>query len=252
VNQLKESSINADGILSVEGRTTPVKTRVVAHNQHVVRVDREDVELISNETQLELFKLASKAILNSDVVVISDYSKGSITKGLLEGVIDECRAAKKPVIIDPKGKDYSKYSGATILTPNRREAAEACGVEEYSHDAVLRSGSRLLTDLGLEAVVITEGEEGVTVFEKGKPPVSMEAEAHEIYDVTGAGDTVIATLAVALAAGFAIVDSVRLANTAASLVVEQVGTTSISIGALVDKLKIANFKASDSGSATAV
>jgi D-beta-D-heptose 7-phosphate kinase/D-beta-D-heptose 1-phosphate adenosyltransferase len=249
--QLDESSISAENIVTANERPTPVKTRVIAHSQHVVRVDREIAEPISNDVQSELTKLALRAIPVVDVVVISDYAKGTVTDRVLKLVIDECRAHGKPIVIDPKGKDYSKYSGATILTPNRREAADACGIDEFSHDAVLRSGERLLADLGVEAVLITEGENGVTIFEKGSAPVSLPAEAHAIYDVTGAGDTVIATLAVAIGAGMSMIDGVRLANTAASLVVEQVGTTAISFDALTAKLGNADFKFENDGSITA-
>jgi rfaE bifunctional protein kinase chain/domain len=244
IDQMQDSLLSTDGILHLKGRPTAIKTRVIAHSQQVVRVDRESTSTIDATTESSLSQLALQAASGADIVVVSDYAKGTLTPQLVASVIETCRMLNKPVLIDPKGKDYSRYLGATILTPNRREAAEACGIDEYSDDAVFRSGTQLLTDLDLNAVVITEGEHGVTIFEKGKPPASIQAEAREIYDVTGAGDTVIAALAVALGAGLSIADGIRLANTAASLVVEQVGTTTVSFEALVTKLEQAHIKIS--------
>ena len=149
-------------------------------------------------------------------------------------------AAKKagiPVIVDPKGKDYSKYKGASFLTPNKREALDACGMDGYLPDALVRAGQKLTEQLELQGLVITEGEKGMTLFERDGGTTKLNARARETYDVTGAGDTVIACLGVALAAGLTKYDAVFLSNLAASLVVEQVGTTAISIENLIDKLE---------------
>jgi D-beta-D-heptose 7-phosphate kinase/D-beta-D-heptose 1-phosphate adenosyltransferase len=137
----------------------------------------------------------------------------------------------KPVLVDPKGKDYSKYKGAALLTPNRREAAEACNFEDTG-DVVNRAGSKLMSDLNLDALLVTEGEEGMTLFRRSQSSIKMEAEARLVYDVTGAGDTVIATFAVAVGAGADVETAARLANAAAGLVVEQVGTTAVTLAGL--------------------
>lgn len=136
------------------------------------------------------------------------------------------------VLVDPKGKDYSKYRGASVITPNRREAAEACNLEENGLDFVERAGAKLLDDLDVNAVLITQGEKGMTLFQNALGPVNFEAAAREVYDVTGAGDTVIATLATAIGAGADMETATGLANIAAGLVVEQVGTSSISLADL--------------------
>ena len=131
------------------------------------------------------------------------------------------------MLVDPKGKDYGKYRGATLLTPNRREAAEACNLDDNGNFNVNAAGTRLLEEHGLEAILITEGEHGMTLFRSGREPVHMSALARAVYDVTGAGDTVIATLAAAVGAGLDLEQAANLANIAAGIVVEQVGTTTI-------------------------
>ena len=239
-NQLQQhlasNSIDSEHLLEIADRPTSVKTRVVAHSQHVVRVDRETINAIDSETESKLVERVREMLDSVDLLIISDYAKGTLTQPVLESVIQVARSRNIPVLIDPKGKDYSKFKGASVITPNRREAAEACSLDEHRDDVVSIAGRRLITELGLDAIIITEGEKGMTLFERDVPETSFKAEAHEIYDVTGAGDTVIATLGVAMAAGVPLVDAVRMANTAASLVVEQVGTTAISSERLFDKL----------------
>src|SRR5690606_12207944 len=168
----------------------------------------------------------------SKAVVVSDYAKGLLTEEILRAVIDLARAAGIPVLADPKGKRYGKYSGATILTPNKREAAEACSMDESEPGVVEHAGNVLVKDLGLDALLITRGEEGMTLFESSGEPRHMPTRAREIYDVTGAGDTVIAAMAVGLATGKSFADAAAVANAAAGLAVEQVGTTIVTKGML--------------------
>ena len=238
-SQLKQhlgsNSIDHEHLLEIADRPTSVKTRVVAHSQHVVRVDRETINSIDSATASKLVERVRELLTGADLLIISDYAKGTLTKTVLESTIESARKRNIPILVDPKGKDYSKFKGASVITPNRREAAEACSLDEHRDDVVATAGRRLLDELNLKAIIITEGEKGMTLFEGSSSQTSFKAEAHEIYDVTGAGDTVIATLGVALAAGVPLVDAVRLANTAASLVVEQVGTTAISSERLFDK-----------------
>ena len=233
---LATNSIDSEHLIEIADRTTSVKTRVVAHSQHVVRVDRETINSIDSKTEAIVIDRVRELLDSTDLLIISDYAKGTLTSPVLESAIQDARSRKIPVLIDPKGKNYSKFKGASVITPNRREAAEACSLDEHRDDVVRMAGRRLLSELGLDAIIITEGEKGMTLFEGNAPETSFKAEAHEIYDVTGAGDTVIATLGVAMAAGVSLIDAVRLANTAASLVVEQVGTTAISSERLFEKL----------------
>jgi D-beta-D-heptose 7-phosphate kinase/D-beta-D-heptose 1-phosphate adenosyltransferase len=232
------NSIGSEHLIETPDRPTSVKTRVVAHSQHVVRVDREMIDLIDSETESKLIARVRGLIDSIDLMIISDYAKGTLTRHVLESVIGDARSRNIRVLVDPKGKDYSKFKGATVLTPNRREAAEACSLDEHNDDVVSIAGRRLVSDLELEAIVITEGDKGMTLFNGRSSETTFNAEAHEIYDVTGAGDTVIATLGVAMAAGVPLIDAVRIANTAASLVVEQVGTTAISSERLFEKLTV--------------
>jgi D-beta-D-heptose 7-phosphate kinase/D-beta-D-heptose 1-phosphate adenosyltransferase len=227
--ELSARGVDASSLIRLNGRPTSVKTRVIAHNQQVVRVDSENANPLSEEHE----RIARAAILESlsdaEIVVVSDYAKGFLTDGLLRLLIDECERRNTMILIDPKGKDYLKYKGATLLTPNRREAADACNLEESLPDLVQRSGEKLLAELSLEQLLITEGEHGMTLFQRGAAPVHIETAAKVIYDVTGAGDTVVAVLATALCGGFDFAQAAELANLAAGIVVEQVGTSVVTI-----------------------
>jgi D-beta-D-heptose 7-phosphate kinase/D-beta-D-heptose 1-phosphate adenosyltransferase len=228
---LSSSNVSADHLIRDEKRPTTVKTRVIAHSQQVVRVDQEDPDRISPETEELICKRLQDLIPTADAIAISDYAKGMLTDSLLETLFELAAENSKPVLVDPKGRSYGKYIGATLLTPNRREAAEACNFDD-GQDVVERAGEKLMTEFGFDTVLITQGEEGMTLFRRSHDPFHLHAQAREVYDVTGAGDTVLATLATALGAGADVEEAARLANVAAGLVVEQVGTTTITIAEL--------------------
>lgn len=236
-DNLNLAQISSKRLVIAPDRPTSLKTRIVAHNQHVVRVDRESRAFIDQRVEKLVLDNLDEALPSADLLIISDYAKGTLSSAVLSSAIRSANERGIPVLTDPKGKDYSKYRGVTLITPNRREAADACSLDEHGHDVVTVAGKRLVEELGLKAIIITEGEKGMTLFQRDGNVRSYGAEAHEIFDVTGAGDTVIATLGVAMAAGLSLEDSVRVANTAASLVVEQVGTTSVSIEKLERKLE---------------
>jgi D-beta-D-heptose 7-phosphate kinase/D-beta-D-heptose 1-phosphate adenosyltransferase len=160
-------------------------------------------------------------------VIVSDYAKGMLTDHFLTGLIRETRSQGKLLIVDPKGRDFSRYKGASVVTPNRREAADACGIDTGSPDVVERSGKQLMDSLELQALLITEGEHGMTLFESGGEDTHFQSLARHVYDVTGAGDTVIATFTAAIAAGNSFIEAARLANAAAGLVVGEIGTTHV-------------------------
>ena len=225
---LREAGINKFSLVKLRGRSTTVKTRIVANNQHVVRIDHETTTDVSaKDVDLIAAKL-SKAIESSDVVLLSDYAKGFLTDRLLGRIMSAAKKFKKIVLVDPKGKDYSRYAGATILTPNERETAEACHIDTHRHDLIDKAATDLLERIGLSALLVTRGAKGMTLIRANEKPVHLRASARKVFDVTGAGDTVIASLAVALGSGLDLVDSARFANAAAGLVVEQVGTTALS------------------------
>ncbi|MBA2335452.1 MAG: D-glycero-beta-D-manno-heptose-7-phosphate kinase [Blastocatellia bacterium] len=224
---LQKSNISAFELFPIKDRKTTVKTRIVAHNQQVVRLDQETSTPLNTRETASLLKKIEAAFDLIDVVILSDYAKGFLTDELIRRLISQGKKKGKIVLIDPKGKDYSKYSGATILTPNQREAADACGLEDNCSNLVERSGEMLLERLGLKALLITQGEKGMTLLQKGKSSSYLPATARKVYDVTGAGDTAIATMAVALGSGMDFLQAAEIANTAAGLVVEKIGTTPI-------------------------
>ncbi|MBK8467139.1 MAG: D-glycero-beta-D-manno-heptose-7-phosphate kinase [Chloracidobacterium sp.] len=227
VTLLKRKGVESDSLVRIAGRPTSVKTRVIAHSQQVVRVDQETTEDFSDEDHESIWKNIAAVLPDVDAIIVSDYAKGLLLPSLLWRLIDSARSQGKIVLVDPKGKNYSRYAGASLITPNRREAAEACNLNEDMPDLVSIAGNQLLNELDLAMVLITQGEDGMTLFQKDKEPFHLSTAAKETYDVTGAGDTVIASLGVAFGAGLDFVEAARIANLAAGLVVEQVGTTAI-------------------------
>lgn len=226
---LEPTGISPQHLVTVPGRPTTVKTRVIAHSQQVARIDQETDAALDKASESMLSEKLTQLLSQADAIILSDYAKGLLTDELIARVITMAANAGKKLLVDPKGKDYTKYRGAAIITPNRREAAEACNFHENSDNMVDSAGAKLINDLDIEAVLITQGDAGMTLFRRNDEPMHFPAAAHNVYDVTGAGDTVIATLATALGAGADMETAVNLANIAAGLVVQQVGTSSISL-----------------------
>lgn len=231
----REAGIDALHLFETERRKTTVKNRVVAHNQHMLRFDQETPEPLDEHECRTIVDTVSKLISDCKLVVISDYAKGLLTPDLTKQVIGAARTKQVPVIVDPKASDYGKYRGATVITPNQKEAEEACSLA-LSDQTVDSAGDRLLWDLDLQGVVITRGERGMRVYERGRPTADLPASARMVYNVTGAGDTVIAALATGLASGLSLIDAAMLANFAAGIVVEDVGTTIITLSMLQEAL----------------
>ncbi len=214
---LAEGEIDA-GLHVDRSIDTTVKLRVIGRQQQLLRIDFETTP--SHEIlQAKLAEFESR-VADSDVVILSDYGKGGLTH--IAEMIRLARAAGKPVLVDPKGDDYAKYAGATVITPNRSELRDVVG--RWSSEAELfTKAQKLRADLGLEALLVTRSEEGMTLFSEGETH-HQAAQAREVFDVSGAGDTVIATLAVMLAAGADWDEAIRTANIAASIVVGKLGT----------------------------
>jgi D-beta-D-heptose 7-phosphate kinase/D-beta-D-heptose 1-phosphate adenosyltransferase len=226
-NSLTARGIDPQHLQSLNGRPTTVKTRVVAHSHHVVRIDSEHTEEIGADSAESIWQSIEPLVGQADVVLLSDYAKGMLSAPVLSRIVESCEKNSKPLLVDPKGRDYRKYSGATLLTPNRSEAIHAAGVEDLEEAA-----ARLIDEVKLESLIITQGENGMTLYRRGDTAVNFPALARKVYDVTGAGDTVISTLAVALGAGLDLPTAAKLANIAAGLVVEEVGTTVIALDQL--------------------
>jgi D-beta-D-heptose 7-phosphate kinase/D-beta-D-heptose 1-phosphate adenosyltransferase len=225
---LKRLGVGTEHLLTAPGRATTVKTRIVAHQQQVVRVDHEVTAPVSDAQAGTVAAKVKTLLPEAAVMVISDYAKGLLTPALLTEVIGEARRLGKPVVIDPKGKDYRRYKGATLLTPNRVEAYHASGLE-LGAESIPAVGAQLLNELEIDALLITLGEDGMSLFQRDSPSLQLDAAARAVYDVTGAGDTVIATLSLAIGVGADLPTGAQLANIAAGLAVEQVGTAAISL-----------------------
>lgn len=207
-----------------ETRRTIEKTRFIGSRQQLLRVDRENRSLPAREAIDTLIEAAIEALQGCAVVVLSDYAKGAVSDAVIVAIIKAAMTAGKPVLVDPKGSDYSRYRGATLVTPNRAEAAQASGEPCDSDASAVAAGRKLLEQAGIANVLITRGAAGMTLVQGKDAPLHLPAEAREVFDVSGAGDTVVATIAAALAVGRSLPQAARLANAAAGIVVAKIGT----------------------------
>lgn len=225
---MQEKGIPATGIITQKGRRTSEKTWVVAAHQRVVRFDVEAKDLIADKSARQLVALVAKKLPKTALIILSDYGKGVLTDEVTKAVITMARSQSVPVFCDPKGKDYAKYRGATIITPNRKEAAEASGIE-IADDASLRlAGAKLMKDLRLEHLLVILSEEGMALF-SGSRFLHFPTVAREVFDMSGADDTTIAALAFAYASGMDMADACRFANKAAGIVVGKLGTATMTL-----------------------
>ena len=217
-------------------RTTPVKRRMVADGRQLLRVDQELAAVLSEGAEDELIGAALAALESADVLLLSDYAKGTLTPRLMKTLLAEARRRDIPALVDPKGRDYGRYRGATCVTPNRKELETVTGESARDAAAVARLATRLRDDLGLDAILVKLSEEGMLLLPKGAAPQRIAARAREVFDVTGAGDTVLATLGIALGAGLPLGDAAQVANRAAGVVVGRAGTASVRWADLLDGL----------------
>ncbi len=216
------------GVLVDRERRTTVKTRIIAHHQQVCRADREDNRPVSASTLSRLVERFEHALTHADAVVISDYAKGLVSPRLLRRILPLARSANRIVCVDPKKKELSTYRPATVITPNTLEAENASGITIRNSKDLVRAGRQIQKEGGAEHLLITRGERGMTLFEGNGRVTHIPTLAKEVFDVTGAGDTVIATLALGLAAGLSMLEAAMLANIAAGLVVGKLGTAAVS------------------------
>ncbi len=232
-----KSPLQADGLLIPdESRPTTIKTRIIAHNQMVVRADREHRMPVNGETENRIINTVKAAIDKVDALVISDYDKGVITPRILAEVLPAAYA-RVPVLVDPKIRNFNAYRPATLVTPNHHEALRLANLEEDSDDALHSAARMIRACLDCDAVLITRGDRGMILVEGDRDPVYVKTSAREVYDVTGAGDTVIATLAAALAAGSSMTEAAILANQAAGIVVGKLGTATATAKELLDSIQ---------------
>lgn len=237
VGELKGMDIDSTGVIVDQKRPTTIKTRIIAHGQQVVRFDRESRERISPAVVDRALAFALKAVKSVDAVIISDYAKGMVTAELVEEVNSAANKRGIPVAVDPKVEHFDFYKGVTIVTPNNLEASRASGVEIEDDESLHRAGEVLYNGLGCRALLITRGENGMSLFE-GTSDLHIPTVAKEVFDVSGAGDTVIGVLGLALGAGASFREAAVLANFAAGIVVGKVGTATVT----TDELKSAVSK----------
>jgi len=232
--RLQVQGLGTDGIVTDDTRPTTTKTRIVAGFQQVVRADTETCVPLCPGVEAVLGEWARDQIAGVAAVVISDYAKGVVSKRLSQDLIGAAVRQRIPVVVDTKGVDYSRYRGATVLTPNLEEAGRAAGLLIADEDDLCRAGSDLLAKLGGSAVLITRGAQGMSLFvsDTGVGPLHIEATARKVFDVTGAGDTVASSLALALASGASLADAAYLATVAAGVVVGKVGTSTVTAAEL--------------------
>jgi len=234
---LIEKGINVDGVITDDGRPTTLKTRVVANHQQVVRIDREKIEGISSSALDKIIIYVKGIIDQMDAIIIEDYGKGVISARLLKEILTIAKKRGKIITVDPKEEHFSYYKGVTAITPNHHEAAQAIGIKAKDSQSILKIGKAFLKKLNCEGVLITLGENGMQLFQKNGAVTHIPTVAQEVFDVSGAGDTVISAFTLALALGVDMKDAAYVSNIAAGIVVGKVGIAVITQKELIERLK---------------
>lgn len=234
---IRKTAADSRGIFISKKRPTTVKTRIIAHHQHVVRVDMEEKKPLSPQLEAKIFKFIQQE--KFDAVIISDYNKGLITESLLQKVLPFAQQHKIPVCVDPKVEHFHSFSPVTLITPNHLEAEKMVHHICQSDRDVEKAGETIFSNISTKYLILKRGEQGLSVFERGKKPIHVPTLAQEVYDVTGAGDTVIAVSSLALLAGASIQEAAMLANVAAGIVVGKLGTATLTSAELIAALKTA-------------
>jgi rfaE bifunctional protein kinase chain/domain len=233
-DMLKQSNLSNEGIVMVPGRPTTVKTRIIGNNQHVARVDQESVEQISSEIQEQLYKIFVSQIENVAAIVIEDYNKGVVAPQLVKHVSELAERNDKIITVDPKFENFFAFKNVTVFKPNVKETEEALAMRIRDDETLTSAGKKLLSILNAKAVLVTRGSRGMALFEKSGDHDFIETQARKVADVSGAGDTVIATLTFALSGGSSIKEAVTLSNYAAGIVCEEVGVVPVNLENLIE------------------
>jgi rfaE bifunctional protein kinase chain/domain len=229
---VNESNIRSDGIFVDETRPTTSKTRVIAHNQHVVRIDKESKDYLARKLQTKILKYLEEHSDSLHAIILEDYNKGVLSASLVEKVIRLAKSKKIIITVDPKFNNFFSYREVTVFKPNRKEAEDVLGMKIRTDEDISAAGVRILEKINSRYVLLTLGEGGIAIFEKGKAEKRMPTKARKVADVSGAGDTVISTLTMALAAGADIIEASYLANYAGGIVCEEIGIVPIELDRL--------------------
>lgn len=235
--ELEQKGIITRGIFVDESRPTILKTRVVAQHQQVVRIDREKIDHLNEDIVSRMTSYIENVLDDMDAVIIEDYGKGVITSKLLSRIVPIAKRKNKILSVDPKEEHFNYYKGATVITPNNHEASRAVGFEIKDDLTLKQAGQKLLVKLGCKIALITLGENGMAVFQRGKPMKHIPTVAQEVFDVSGAGDTVIATYTLSLAAGADPVQAAFISNYAAGIVVGKIGIAVVTSAELLNRIK---------------
>jgi rfaE bifunctional protein kinase chain/domain len=236
IHMLQKMNSPTHGLVIENRRPTTIKTRVVAHSQQVVRVDREDSEPVSEASIERIINTVKEQIGSIDAIVVSDYGKGVVGQGLMETIRLLTRDRHITLSVDPKVQNVALYKGVTLITPNNQEAELMSGIVINDEESLRRAGARLLDELGCLMVLLTQGDKGMTLFEGNGRITQIPTVARKVFDVSGAGDTVTGTFTLALAAGLAPRQAAELANFAAGIVVGEIGTATVSASRLKEVL----------------
>ncbi len=224
---LQDEGIDTRHIQLAEDRQTIVKTRIIAQHQQIVRIDREDRSFIPEELRSGMIESVREAVNDIDAIIISDYAKGMVSEHLVSEVVKIAKTRGIPVCVDPKERNFPFYRGVTLITPNKKELTHGAGMPLESQEDVINAANKVKTELGCEMVLATRGEEGMSLFESDGRTTHIPTAAKKVFDVTGAGDTVISCFTLALAAGATPPEAALLSNAAAGITVGEVGAASI-------------------------
>jgi D-beta-D-heptose 7-phosphate kinase/D-beta-D-heptose 1-phosphate adenosyltransferase len=227
MRRLQGLGTSTEGIVVEDDRPTAIKTRIIAHHQQVVRVDREQVNPIRGESLRTILGVVQKNLAEISGIIVSDYGKGVVSKEMMARLRAMAHKASLPILVDPKPQNIRWYEKVTMVTPNHIEAGQSLGKRIEKEEDLIFVGRQLLRRLKCESVLITRGRDGMTLFSRNRPHNHIPTVAKKVFDVTGAGDTVIASLMIALAAGLNLIQACVAANYAAGIVVGEVGTAAI-------------------------
>jgi rfaE bifunctional protein kinase chain/domain len=229
IAKLEELGVRGNGIVVENDRPTTIKTRIIAHAQQVVRYDREKTSTLKLETIRHIVKFIEEEMGDLSAIIVSDYGKGVVSPELMDGIRTVISGRNVPVTVDPNVRNFPLYKGVTIITPNHSEAGQIANIEIGDERLLVEIGKKLLSDQNCKALLITRGADGMTLFEEDGSITHIKSVAKRVYDVTGAGDTVIAILTLGITAGLDLRASAYLSNLAAGLVVGEVGTSTVKI-----------------------
>ena len=236
--KLDDLGVETSGIVSEPERPTTRKTRVIASNQQVLRIDKEVKRRINTGTLDRLTGIITSRICDVDLIIISDYDKGLVTRELVARTVDLAHQHGVLTLADPKSLDFTKYTGVSVLTPNKKEAGLAANMDILTDEDLAAASEKIMAQASLQRLLITCGKDGMGLFERGKPSRTIESKARQVFDVSGAGDTVISLLGLGLASGAGFEAAAGAANAAAGIVVAKVGTATASIDELKQALEI--------------